>query len=219
VARLFLVRHGESTWNAEGRWQGQADPPLSARGEAQAAQAARTLAALRPFDAIVASTLQRARRTAELLAATLRTDVHTHPDLVERAAGPWHGLPRSDIEASWPGWLADGRRPDGYEPDEDLRRRATAALAHLCRDLPGARILVVSHGGVIAALERHHDDPSRPPTLLGNLEGRWFEYDHDDPDDPDDPDGDRLRPTGPRVALIAPPTDHVALNAEPAAVE
>ncbi|MBA2326593.1 MAG: histidine phosphatase family protein, partial [Actinobacteria bacterium] len=70
ATRLFLVRHGESTWNADGRWQGQADPPLSALGEEQACDAAARLAA-GGFSRVVASDLQRARRTAEILAEAL----------------------------------------------------------------------------------------------------------------------------------------------------
>jgi broad specificity phosphatase PhoE len=212
VTRVLLVRHGESTWNAEGRWQGQADPPLSERGEAQAVTAARALVGLEPFDAIVSSTLRRARRTAEILAGALSVQLLTHPDLIERAAGPWEGLTRADIDATWPGWLAEGRRPDGYETDDAIRVRATMALTDLCRDRAGDRILVVAHGGVIASLERHHDDPSRPPTLLGNLEGRWFEHQVGRP-------GHELRATGARVALLGPATGDEVLTPEPAAIE
>src|SRR5919107_550504 len=66
MARLLLVRHGESTWNATGRWQGWADPPLSDLGRAQAEAAAPAAA---PVDAVVSSDLRRARETAELMAA------------------------------------------------------------------------------------------------------------------------------------------------------
>ena len=68
MSRLLLLRHGQSEWNAAGRWQGQADIPLSARGEQQAEEAARRLADLggNPFRAVVASDLRRTVRTAEI---------------------------------------------------------------------------------------------------------------------------------------------------------
>ena len=68
MTEFLLLRHGESTWNAEHRWQGQSDPPLTRRGEQQARDAVASLVELGPFDAVVASNLQRARRTGELLA-------------------------------------------------------------------------------------------------------------------------------------------------------
>ncbi len=85
VARVLLLRHGQSTWNVEARWQGRADPPLSPAGEGQARQAA---PALTGAVAVWSSDLARARRTAELLApgdVTVRVDAR----LRERDVGPW----------------------------------------------------------------------------------------------------------------------------------
>src|SRR5215212_2370289 len=106
MARLLLVRHGESTWNARGRWQGWADPPLSDLGRAQA-EAAGPAAA--PVDAVVSSDLQRARVSAELMAAVLEIDeVHIERDLRERDVGDFTGLTRAEIEERWPGSLSQG---------------------------------------------------------------------------------------------------------------
>lgn len=69
MAAFLLIRHAQSTWNAGGRWQGQADPPLSESGEASAARAAERLACGPPFDLVITSDLTRARRTGEILAA------------------------------------------------------------------------------------------------------------------------------------------------------
>src|SRR5918995_495099 len=104
MARLLLVRHGESTWNAQGRWQGWADPPLSDIGRAQAESAAPAAA---PVDAVVSSDLERARTTAELMAAVLDAGaVRVEPGLRERDVGDFTGLTRAEIEERWPGVLS-----------------------------------------------------------------------------------------------------------------
>ena len=89
---VLIVRHGQSTWNALGRWQGHADPPLSEFGERQAEAAATHLHL--EFDAVVASDLQRAYRTAEL-ATGERDDVTRCVEFRERNAGEWEGLTRA----------------------------------------------------------------------------------------------------------------------------
>ncbi len=171
VAALLLVRHGQSTWNAEGRWQGAADPPLSTLGVRQARHAARRVGT---FDLVAASTLERAAVTATILAdAHGIGPVHTDPDLRERDAGEFQGRTRAEIEEAFPGWLAADRHPPGWEPDEDVVARAAGALGRIAGTVGvGGTALVVSHGGVIRALERtcgaHRDG------RLPNLGGRWF---------------------------------------------
>ena len=175
VRRLLLARHGESEWNAEGRWQGRADPPLSARGRQQAELAARTLGVV---DAIVSSTLQRAFQTASIISEGLGIGpVAVEPDLQERDAGEWQGLTRVDIEAAWPGYLASHRRPPGYELDGPLIARARAAVERVCCSVPGDEVLLVTHGGVINALEKSFGlEWQRVP----NLGGRWFVWHNGD---------------------------------------
>ena len=189
--RILLVRHGESTWNAVRRWQGRADPPLSERGEAQAARAAIASAAHGPFDAVVTSSLQRAAQTGEIIAEAidLPTPERLEP-LAERDAGEWEGLTRVEIEDRYPGFLAEDRRPPGYEADHSVVARAELALCDLADSYPGGSVLVVSHGGVIHALERAHDGDGGWQRL-DNLTGRWFEV-----------DADGWRPVGSRVALV-----------------
>jgi probable phosphoglycerate mutase len=166
---LLLARHGESEWNAAGRWQGHADPSLSARGRRQAAMAVDRLGVV---DAIVSSTLQRALQTALIISEGLGVGpVVLETDLMERDAGEWQGLTRAEIEEQWPGYLASHRRPPSYELDEPLTKRVMAALARVCDDVPGDDILVLTHGGVINALERRMGlEWQRVP----NLGGRWF---------------------------------------------
>jgi probable phosphoglycerate mutase len=148
ATRLTVIRHAESEWNAIGRWQGQADPPLSARGvrQAEAADPA-------PFDVVVSSPLVRARTTAQLLArARGIADVELESDLQERSAGEWTGLTRAEIGERWPGAPANGVRPSGYEPDADVWVRAQRAFLGIGDRHSGAGVLVVSHGGVIGAV-------------------------------------------------------------------
>jgi probable phosphoglycerate mutase len=201
VPRMLIVRHGESTWNAERRWQGQADPSLSERGELQALEATHALREHGPFDIVVTSTLERARRTGELLAERLGVELGgALPGLSERAAGEWEGLTRIEIEARYPGYLAADRRPPGYEPDASIVARSTEALHALCAERPHATMLVVSHGGIIHALERASAEGERWERL-DNLAGRWFEV-HED----------AVTAVGARIALVAdggptPPPD------------
>ena len=170
VTSLLLVRHGQSEWNAEGRWQGQADPPLSALGETQAIAAAERLHGI---DVVWASDLVRAARTAELIAGELEVDVVLDDRWRERHAGEWQGYTRDEIEAAWPGYLAEGRRPPGWEPDAVVVERALDACLAMAADHPGAGVVVVTHGGVVRALERHLGVTG--DELLANLGGRWVE--------------------------------------------
>ena len=146
-ARVLLLRHGESTWNAEGRWQGRADPPLSAEGERQAQDAVPRVAGVR---AIWSSDLARARRTAELLAPP-GVNVRLDERLGERDVGAWAGLTRAEIDVRYPGWIAAGRRPPDWEDDDALRARCWPALRAITL-LAGTGGLVVTHGGLIRAV-------------------------------------------------------------------
>lgn len=171
MARILLVRHGQSTWNADGRWQGQADPPLSDLGERQARDAAQAVGMV---DAIYASDLERAAHTAGLIADQLGADVVRDPRLRERHAGGWQGLTRVEIEAGWPGFLASGERPDAYESDDDLLTRVLPALGDIAAAHDGD-VLVVTHGGVVRTVERQLGDDG--DGLVPNLGGRWIELD------------------------------------------
>jgi probable phosphoglycerate mutase len=170
--RLFLARHGQSIWNADGRWQGQADPPLSELGASQAADAVTVLtrpgSAFPAIDRVWASPLQRAHRTATIIAGGLGLDVATDLRLQEVDAGEWSGKTRPEIEAEWPGYLAAQERPPGFESHESLAGRALAAISDIAAAAPGRTVLVVTHGGVIGAVERHLGAPwERSPNLGG----------------------------------------------------
>jgi len=171
-SQILLVRHGQSTWNAEGRWQGTEDPPLSTLGVRQARHAARHLGT---FDAVWSSPLERAFVTAAIIADELGIGpVQTDDDLRERHAGEYQGLTRPEIEHRFPGYLVEGLRPPGWEADDHVLERAAGALARIALAVgPGGTALAVSHGGVIHALERATGAPR--DGRLANLGGRWFE--------------------------------------------
>ncbi|MDP8975572.1 MAG: histidine phosphatase family protein [Actinomycetota bacterium] len=174
MARLLLVRHGQSAWNAESRWQGWADPPLSDLGATQAAALASALAPLE-LEGVVSSDLQRARRTATIVAGALRLAVQTDPALRERDVGAWSGHTTTEIERHWPQQLAAWRAgrlagpPDG-ETDDTMAVRVIEALLRLLARAEDP-LLVVTHGGLIRLVERRLGlEPSSTP----NLSGRWI---------------------------------------------
>lgn len=174
MARLLLVRHGQSAWNAESRWQGWADPPLSDMGATQAAALASTLAPLE-LEGVISSDLERARRTATIVAEALGLGVQTDPGLRERDVGAWSGQTTTEIERRWPHQLAEWRAgrlagpPDG-ETDDTMAVRVIEALLRLLARREDS-LLVVTHGGLIRLVERRLGlEPSSTP----NLSGRWI---------------------------------------------
>ena len=169
VTRVLAVRHGESEWNAAGRWQGHADPPLTEEGLLQAVRAAERLGT---FDAVWASPLQRAAHTAAVIAEAIGVGpVQLHDDLMEAGFGPWQGLTISEIEQGWPGFLAERRRPDGAEPTEQVVARGLSALRHVAASAPGGEVLVVTHGGLVRSVCHSLD---RHEVRLPNLGACWF---------------------------------------------
>ncbi|MEC8974891.1 MAG: histidine phosphatase family protein [Actinomycetota bacterium] len=178
MTRLFLVRHGQSEWNALGKWQGQADPPLSKLGEEQAFQAASRLPS---FGLLAASSLQRAIQTADIFAkakAWTPDEIIVEDRLKERDAGAFSGLTRSEIDEQFPGYLGNDRWPDDWEPDNDLIERLMVGferLTSLVSKSPQREnddILAISHGGCIYALEGLCGEKYE---RIPNLAGRWFE--------------------------------------------
>jgi len=173
VTRILLVRHGQSVWNADGRWQGQADPPLSDVGVDQAAAAADSDEVV-GVDALYSSDLERARHTAELLGVRLGLVPVVDVRLRERHAGDWQGRTRAEIEDGWPGYLRSGRRPEGYEADDSVLARVLDVLTTIASG-DHADVLVVTHGGVVRTVERHLGGEA--DGLIPNLGGRWLHHD------------------------------------------
>lgn len=175
---VLAIRHGESEWNAAGRWQGQADPPLTVHGRAQARRAGRMLADGPAFDGIVASDLQRAAETAAIIGQVIGTQ---RPRLDQRFrenhAGEWQGMTRAEIERDWPGYLDVEGRPPGFELDASTVARMHEGIVDAAASLAaGSRLLVVGHSGAIRSLRRAvgGDD-----VRIANLGGFWFHVDGD----------------------------------------
>ncbi len=167
---LLVVRHGQSEWNAIGRWQGHADPALTELGRRQASVAAASIGAL---DGIVSSDLLRAAETAAIIAQQLGVGpVVVDERLRERAVGEWTGLTKAEIDKDWPGWLEDGRRPDGFEPVDVVLDRVIEALEAMHVASPGGSLLVVAHGGVIRSLAARHGLPDAPVSFLAGVTAR-----------------------------------------------
>ncbi len=159
MARLWLVRHGETDWNVEGRWQGQAAfaPPLNAVGRAQTHALAAQLDG-QSFEALYSSDLLRARETADIIAARLGLSVRLEPRLREINQGEWEGKLGSDVERLYPTeWAARERdplnaRPPGGESVTEVAARVWAAADDMAHAHPAGLIVVVSHGLSLATL-------------------------------------------------------------------
>ncbi|MCT1691347.1 histidine phosphatase family protein [Brevibacterium sp. p3-SID960] len=155
VQALYFVRHGETDYNREGRFQGHADIPLNARGREQAAAVAAQLAG-HGIRTIVSSDLSRARETADAIAGALGVAVEENPLLRELNVGDWQAKTRQEISEIWPeqlaAWLGgqDMRPPGGESRSESANRvvQAIRALVAEIGEVDGA-IAIVAHGAVL----------------------------------------------------------------------
>lgn len=177
MVEALVLRHAQSTWNASGRWQGQADPPLSSEGEAQVGRAAAAVRPLGPFELVISSDLTRATATARLLIEVLGWPAQhvEEPLLREYDVGKWSGLDRTGIEDRWPGALLhfdSGRldAPPGGESRSNFDARVKDGLSHVEKECSRAgvrRTLMVVHGGVIRSMMRTSGHTDAPVPHLG----------------------------------------------------
>ncbi|MEX2220480.1 MAG: histidine phosphatase family protein [Candidatus Rokuibacteriota bacterium] len=148
---MLLLRHAETDWNRERRFQGWRDSPLSVTGREQAASAARLLAGS-PVAAVWSSPLGRARETAAIIAAPHKLAVREADAFQEMGFGDWEGLTRDEVQARFPGellaWAETPREAawSGAEGLHAVRVRALAGLEELRRAHRGETICLVSHG-------------------------------------------------------------------------
>ena len=153
--RLYLVRHGETDWNAAGRLMGSTDRPLNARGERQAATLAADLAGVR-WDRAFASPLARARRTADVVLAALADAPPLLLDdrLREMDFGPYEGWTEAQVEADpvAAAWRRDGVQVPGIESEDHVAERARSFLASLGDGDGDGITLVVGHGRTLRIL-------------------------------------------------------------------
>ncbi|WP_312055335.1 2,3-diphosphoglycerate-dependent phosphoglycerate mutase GpmB [Pantoea brenneri] len=157
MLQVYLVRHGETVWNAERRIQGQSDSPLTEKGEQQAHQVGERVKNL-GITHVIASDLGRTRRTAEIIADACNCVVTLDPRLRELNMGVLEKRPLDELTAEEEQWRATlvngtegGRIPEGESMTEMATRMHQALNA--CLDLPaGSRPLIVSHGMALGVL-------------------------------------------------------------------
>lgn len=185
LTRFILVRHGETIWNHEGRYQGQIDTPLSPVGLKQGKLVAEALKNI-PIDVAYASPLSRSYDTAVMCADFHGLEVMKDERLLEINHGKWEGLYASEIEALYPELLkrwrttvVDVQMPEG-ECIEDVRRRAMEAFKELAEKHQGQTVLVVAHDAVnkavlcdILEIEQSHFWQMKQDNTCINV----FEYD------------------------------------------
>ncbi|HEX6037561.1 histidine phosphatase family protein [Longimicrobium sp.] len=158
TVRLYLVRHGETAWNAHNLWQGTMDVPLSPRGRRQADALREALAPV-PFDAAYTSPLRRARETADRVLAGRALAPTVVPALRELCYGLRQGWgvaarARSGLDRAWRDRPWEVRFPGG-ESLEEVSRRAVPAVRAIAAAHPGGCVLVSAHGHVNRVLEMH----------------------------------------------------------------
>jgi broad specificity phosphatase PhoE len=162
MTKLILVRHGQSTWNAQGRIQGWADPPLDETGHEQARRLALRLAAEEHgISAIYSSPLLRARQTAEAVGLALELIVQTDDRLKENNIGLLAGLTGEEVEHQFPEWIAARRAslewvpPPGGEDRDAFVKRAVAAMCDIVTHHPEQTVAIVSHVGTLGVYLAH----------------------------------------------------------------
>jgi broad specificity phosphatase PhoE len=170
MIRIYLARHGETAWNADGKLQGHTDVPLNAAGRDQAGALAAKLQN-EGLGSVTTSDLSRARETGVLVASTLGIappDVDV--DLRERRFGIFEGLTRDECKVrhadAWRGWVDRAAAPPGGEERELVVARVTRALLRIGARQGDGAALVVSHGGAMR-LWLNERLPS-PVPLIGN---------------------------------------------------
>ena len=187
--RLLLIRHGESTGNADGRIQGRLDLGLSELGQRQRELLAERLLDF-SIDALYSSPLRRARETAEGAAERLGLDIVERPALMERDVGDATGLTGAEVRERFPDFVEaskEGRLHKvvpGWESDDDIIRRVESALDEIVGAHAGKTVAAVTHGGVIGTFCRRALGMSwvRPaPFMVSNTGVTMFEIHDGDP--------------------------------------
>ena len=153
MVRIILVRHGETEWNAAGRFQGQEDTQLSRLGRQQGQQLAQALQDV-PLQAVIASPLQRAAVTAGFCAAAHGLPVHTDRRLLEINHGRWEGMTAAAVQEQYKEiFLQWHRAPHtvqmpGGESLADMQVRIREAMREYCRQYERQTVLIVAHDAV-----------------------------------------------------------------------
>ncbi len=160
MATLYLVRHGQTDWNAERRWQGERDLPLNEEGLRQAEAVAGAFRAVR-VDRVFSSDLRRARDTAAALAQATGAPHVVLPSLRERAFGRWEGRTNEEILREYPDEMAQYQKdrdlftPPGGQSWADFAPTAVRAVETIGVDHTDQHLAIVAHGGPFRAFINH----------------------------------------------------------------
>jgi broad specificity phosphatase PhoE len=181
MTRLVLIRHGETEWNVEGRYQGQADPPLNAKGLSQALELAEKLDGL-PLDVVYSSPLLRALETAEILAERQGIALHLEARFMEIHQGDWQTRLRSEIEGLYPelfkSWEAtpwDVCPPQG-ETLQQVQERVYEAVDEIVHRHPEERVGIVAHRIPLALIKlRYQEGMERDIVRRMHMPNVYFE--------------------------------------------
>lgn len=157
MTTVYMVRHGETEWNAAHRMQGWSDIPLNERGRAQAAAAAKALASI-PFHGIYTSPLKRSVETAEIIRGERPIPLIPEKGLIEINLGRWDGHTPDEMDVLYPGqydfWRSNPGdvRIDGGETFAMVQDRAWKAFLRIIEKEKGHTVLLVSHMGCLSTI-------------------------------------------------------------------
>lgn len=160
MTTLYLIRHGQTDWNIEGRWQGQADVPLNSNGKRQAISIARQMSYI-GINAIYSSDLVRASDTAREISKLVNIGYNLDYRLREVHQGEWQGLLVSEIEEKYLEIFRERLNdplhiaPPGGEMVMQVRDRVIESVEEIIRKHPCMRVAIVSHGFALAVIQVH----------------------------------------------------------------
>ena len=175
---LYVARHGETDYNAQGRYAGSTDIPINQKGSYQSKELAERLTDM-TFDAIISSPMLRARQTADIVCETLHMQYTVYEEFAERDMGIYEGLTREEADSRFPypqGRLHSSNPEEAPEGGESIRQvcdRINNGMKRLCHDFEGKNVLLICHGQTARAIHRYCNDLSyaeMPGSVLKNCE-------------------------------------------------
>ncbi len=180
MTRLILIRHGETAWNVEGRYQGQADPPLNERGVQQAHELVAELRSVAP-GVLYSSPLRRAWQTAKILAKALQIPLNAEERLMEIHQGEWQGILRREIETRFPDLIQQWESnpwnvsPPGGERLSEVQSRVYRAVDEILEWNQGQVIGMITHRIPIALVKMRYQALDRDELRTLRLPNAYYE--------------------------------------------
>lgn len=182
--KIYLIRHGQTDWNIQGRIQGSHDIPLNEAGQRQAEQVAKGMDSRR-VSRVFSSTLTRAVETAEKIGSRQKAEIYSMPQLIEVEFGKWEGMTWEEIMEAYPKeyrlWALnpDEVAPPGGETQDQVISRCAQAIKEILRITGGREdVAIVSHGATIAYLISYmmRNDPDIESIIVENASITTINY-------------------------------------------